>query len=135
VRHDSPTREDGAEEIDPKRRFPLRPVDVLDAPLWAVDAGVVDEDVDPSKGIERPSDDALDVVGHGYVGDLGEGCIAELSLCASERGRVARADADARPGLDKGVGDGETETLACARDDCEAVVERAAYAGAFPTVK
>src|SRR6516165_1882668 len=98
VRQHGSHRDDGAEKIDLDGANPFRPVGVLDRTEWAVDAGVVDEDMEASE--------LNDSLPHGHVdrrlvGHVGRppayylvlaGKPAQLATGRIELTRVTRAD-------------------------------------------
>ena len=103
--------------------LPLVPGDLLDEPCRAVDAGVVDEHVDPREALEGVDDQALDGrrmrdVGLGGRDGAGVGRDShELFPSAVEVGDVARAHEHLRAGCEVRARDLEAEAVAAPGDD------------------
>ena len=87
-----------------------------------VDAGVVDEDVDPRPALERRRDDALDVLGDGDVGRVRESAPAEDDgLLEGLEGAAHAHDVGALGG--ETLGDGAPDSAAGAGHDHALAVE------------
>src|SRR5438093_1383998 len=106
MRDESPARQHRSEEVDADGLFPGGPVDIFETTFWAVDTGIVNEDVDAAERVHRAFNDAADVRGYRDVRYLADncfvaGCCRKLCLRTFDGGRVPTADADTRAGVDK----------------------------------
>src|SRR5262249_61335393 len=124
VGDEGPAHQDGAEEVDADGLDPLVPIDFLEQPHRAVDAGVVDEDAQVRE--------VSDGVGHGGgatrgVGDVAPECQdalpgaggqeSQLRLGLAEQFLAAGDEQHAGPGADVVFGDGAAQSLVGAGDE------------------
>jgi hypothetical protein len=119
-----------AEQVDLNRAHPLVPVHLLERADRAVDAGVVDENVERR---HQPRGFFRDATAGGGIGDIpgdrvngGAGRVEPRELAAHllEQRRAAGDQEDARPRAHEALGDDPSEPLVAPRDDGTAAAER-----------
>src|SRR5262245_2004048 len=98
VRQHGPHRDDGAEKVDLDGANPFGPVGILERTEWAVDAGVVDQDMEGSELVDSLLHGHVDRRSVGHVGRPPAyylplaGKPAQLATGRIELTRVTRAD-------------------------------------------
>src|SRR6266508_5474166 len=136
VGNDVTAHQNRAVEIDLDRVYPLRPIDLIDRSLRTVDAGVVDEDLQPSEFANGAIDQSSGVL---FARDVchfsdhllsGAGESLEMLMGVVEASFVAGANENVGALAHKGTRDLEAEPLIRAGDDGAASFE---FHDGFPT--
>ena len=109
---------DGSQDVDQRGIDPFGPIDILERPHGAVDAGIVDQNIDAAKGLDRGLDQAIDIVGLRDIGRKDSDALAGSSRRTKPVAHLAEqvgapgADHHGGPIGHIGLGDRDAETLA-----------------------